>query len=394
MKKNSWSALVAIYLASIAIVINQYKVAPVLPDLMNDLNATLTIGGWFMGIFSITGVILALPGALLVSRFGYKRSGLISILCVAAGSMIGTFATESNSMLIGRSIEGVGLGMMSVIAPALITVYFSKEKRALPIGIWATWVPVGSILVFMLSNSIVNRFNWQGLWIFGTFMALAAFVIFAIVIKEPEVDCSQSQKTTLPLSTGLKSVHIWLLGIGFLAFSLGNNGLVTWATPFFTTKLNINPLTANSYLSLFLAIMIPALILSGWLGKKVKNIKIIVIPALIVMGALYAYSFRLESEALIPAYMITAGLTVGLIPTCFYVLAGEVLNQPELFALAHGIIGMGRAIGCLIGPPLVGFSIETTSQWQYGSVPMVIGVATSLVYVVFLKVNSIQGQES
>lgn len=64
-----------------------------------------------MSVFSVAGIIFALPAALLLAWLGPKVSGLIALGCTILGSIIGAMAQGVSTMLVGRVVEGIGLAL-------------------------------------------------------------------------------------------------------------------------------------------------------------------------------------------------------------------------------------------------------------------------------------------
>ena len=62
--------MVVVFVASIAVAANRFKVPPVLPVLMDELQVDMVTGGWLMSLSSVAGVILAIPTAFLLTRIG------------------------------------------------------------------------------------------------------------------------------------------------------------------------------------------------------------------------------------------------------------------------------------------------------------------------------------
>jgi predicted MFS family arabinose efflux permease len=54
-QRKAWAVMLAAYLASIAIALNQSKVPPVMQVLMRDLNIDTATGGWLMSAFAVAG---------------------------------------------------------------------------------------------------------------------------------------------------------------------------------------------------------------------------------------------------------------------------------------------------------------------------------------------------
>ena len=92
---------------------------------------------------------------------------------------------DSTAMLIGRVIEGLSVTLIAVVAPTAISMWFRSGERGLPMGIWATWVPVGSVLMFNSAYPLAEAQGWRSLWWVG--LAVAHSAKAGIVIKTKRV---------------------------------------------------------------------------------------------------------------------------------------------------------------------------------------------------------------
>ena len=76
--------------------------------------------------------------------------------------------------------EGVGIGLIGVAAPSCVTIWFPERKRGLALGIWATWVPVGSVVAFNTAPAIAGAFGYQAVFFAIAAVCAVAFVLFAL----------------------------------------------------------------------------------------------------------------------------------------------------------------------------------------------------------------------
>lgn len=120
-KKAAWSASLSVILCSIAIAVLQNKVVPCLDAIQAEFSLSNAAGGWLSSIFSVTGIIMAFPAALIVDRFGVKRTCLVSLLAGCAGTLLGMTAVTAPQLIFSRVLEGVGTGagagLITVAAP-------------------------------------------------------------------------------------------------------------------------------------------------------------------------------------------------------------------------------------------------------------------------------------
>lgn len=381
----------AAYLAGVAVAMNQFKVPPVMQVLIDSLHVDMATGGWLMSVFSFAGVILALPAAALLARLGPKASGLIGIGCTILGSIIGALAQGSGTILAGRTIEGIGLALIAVVAPAAISMWFEPQERGLPMGIWATWVPLGSFIVYNLANPIQKLWGWTSVWWFGAAFALLAFLVYGAIVTQPEKSASVGDKEdTLRLSIGrgLRSINTWLLAISFAGFNLSFIGYTTWAPLFLNQVLKVDSATASFYASLMTLLFIPGGIVAGWVLDRIRNRKVILVSTFIISTIILLWAFKLNgSTSRIVLYFTLLGLAASFIPTSTFTLAPETAPQMELAGVALAIVIVGQNCGMLIGPPLIG-KIIASGGWSGGTYPMVIAMIVALVATLLIHVET------
>ena len=159
-----WVVLIVVFLVSAAAPLNQFKVPPMMPTLIDTFQLELSMAGLMMSIFAITGVVMALPASYILQRLGPKIAGLIAAGCMVIGAVIGALSVTPSQLLISRVIEGTGMVLIAVVAPAAVGLWFPSERRGVPMGIWATWVPVGRIIMYNAAPPLGTAFGWQAVW--------------------------------------------------------------------------------------------------------------------------------------------------------------------------------------------------------------------------------------
>lgn len=76
-KKSPWTILVVMLISMVAGAICMNKVAPVLSNIMADLNITSgSQAGLLMSIFTFSGIILSIPMGVLITKYGTFKTGL------------------------------------------------------------------------------------------------------------------------------------------------------------------------------------------------------------------------------------------------------------------------------------------------------------------------------
>lgn len=389
MKRKSWAVMFVAYLAGVAVALNQFKVPPVMQVLMDSLQVDMATGGWLMSVFSVAGVIFALPAAFLLGRLGPKASGLIALGCAIIGSIIGALAQQVGVLLAGRLIEGIGLALIAVVAPAVISMWFEPQERGLPMGIWASWVPVATFVMYNIAGAIESNFSWQGVWWFGTAVSLIAFVAYAVVVGVPARNAAGKKQTEAPVSykEGLLSTNTWLLAIAFAGFNFALVGFSTWAPTFLTQFPGIETAMANFYASLPNLVIIPGGIFAGWILNRTRNRKAVLAAALTAAAVILIWCFRLGSVSVVVPYMIGVGLIVSFIPSSTFTIAPETVPRPELAGMALGVVSIGQNFGMLIGPPLIA-NAAAGGNWAYGTYPVIAASVIAIAAALLMRIRT------
>ncbi len=196
----AWVILFVVFLASVAAPLNQNKVPPLMPILMQSFNIGLSQAGLLMSVFSITGFLLALPAGIILQKLGPKASGLIAVGSLVIGASLGALSGSMGLLLTSRVIEGVGMGLIAVVAPAIIALWFPPEKQGTPMGLWATWVPVGSIFMMITAPRLGIAAGWQAVWWVGDGFALVALALYALLMRPaPAITGHDANFTPPPL---------------------------------------------------------------------------------------------------------------------------------------------------------------------------------------------------
>lgn len=137
--------------------------------------------GLAMGIYGLTQGLLQLPLGMASDRFGRKRVIVLGLLVFALGSFWAAAASDLNSLLIGRSLQGAGA--VSAAVTALLADLTRDEVRTKAMALVG-----GSIgLVFALSLVVSPLLTaWVGLpGLFGVTGGLALLGVGVVIWGAP-----------------------------------------------------------------------------------------------------------------------------------------------------------------------------------------------------------------
>jgi len=323
-----------------------------------------------MSVFAITGLFLALPAGFIFQKLGYRIMGLMGVGFLAVGAATGALSRGEGMMLSGRLLEGAGMSLIAVVCPAVVAIWFSPDQRGKAMGIFVTWVPLGSTVMFLLAPLLAHRWKWEGVWWFGflyTFFVGILFYQFVKPANQPSTNRNftrfQQVLTVADLRKALENRDLWLISFLFACFNYAYVSFVTWV-PAFLHGVRGRSLEHSSFaVSTVPMLAILSCPLAGWISDRLGSRKVIFTLPMILMGILIPFTYGLRIEFFLP-FLIILGFVSGFAPTGVFSAAAEVVGDERLGGMAMAIILIGQNVGMLVGPFIFGTLVESSGGWE------------------------------
>jgi MFS family permease len=372
----AWLVLAVVFLVSVIGPLNQFKVPPVMPDLIRNYSLSMTSAGLLMSVFSIAGCILALPTGFILQKIGLWGTGVLSALCILIGSIWGIQSGSQGMLLLSRIFEGAGMAIIGVAAPVAISLWFPRTQRGIALGIWSAWVSVGVTVMMNSAPLLTAGGNWKSIWWFGAIFAAVALALYALFFRNPRIayadnppqDPDMTMREQLAAVLGMRDV--WLVCIALFGFNVVILSMGAFLPTFLMQVHHMNPQEAGFYSSLTNITLIATCPLGGWLAWKTGRLKTIFSTGLLVIGAWWAVAFSLPGNW-IPLSMIILGFAAGPVVTTIVTSMPEVVKKPMLFGFGLAVMQFAHHLGEFVGPVLFGFLLDNLQSWQTAGLCMV-----------------------
>lgn len=410
--KGAWAVIIVAFIGGVALACAQNKTPPVLPQLQSWFAVDAAGAGWLTSVFTIMGLIVALPASGLLRSWGAKKVGVVALACAAVGSLAGGFAPQGAFVfiLITRIIEGIGVGLVAVAGPALIAQWFPPKKRGLPSGLWGSWQICSQVILFF-SGSALAMNGWQGVWWFTCILAVIACILYAWKVKEPPAgapnyaDADPADTSDYHFVEGLKSRSTWMLFLAAVCYTFACFGFATyisnyWANTFFlpegvtaatatTEQMNAAMAQSNPYTGLLYAIAIVFVILCGFMLNHIslKRRRFVGAIGMVIWIFILYFAFRIEDPGMLLPYVIIYPIVEGSIPAVFWTICGTSAKKPQYAAVAIGVLNIGLNLGTLFGPPVTGMVIESMG-WHEATIPLCIASLLGAIFFCFVGVHT------
>lgn len=362
---KGWAACLAAIFGGMALALLQNKLTPVMNVIMEAFSIDMTMAGLLSTIFTVMGVVMALPAAGMLKKFGPRTSGLIAFACAIAGSVLGIMTENVTILLASRVVEGTGIGIIAVLAPSVISMWFPPEKRGLPMGIWGSWMMVSQTALFFTGTAITDAWGWRGMWVLGIVVCAVAAVLFALFVKSPspEESFADVEADDVSVVKGLHFAPQWILAVAALCYTFCCFTFANWISTYWTEVTPWGAGGVGTWVAiLFLVEMIYTWIVGGILDH-VKNRKVFGIVGLIVYGILGVGMFTMTAVPAIYVLTFTYTIFEALAVTAMWAIAPETAKDPRYAGVALGVLNIGLNLGTLLSAPVSG-AIQQSFGWM------------------------------
>lgn len=404
-QRNGWVVLAALYYYSVVAAFNLLKAPPLFGLLMEDFMLSESTVGIIVSASSIAGLALVFPSAFIARRLGNRRTGQLAICLSVTGGLIGLFAPNLPVLLLGRLIEGCGLGMTGVVGSTTIPQYFKGKKLGLPMSIWSTWFFVGSALGSLLSGRVGHHFeNWRASWILGIGMAALGFIIFSLFVFEnkdpsapvhtaPEPVLKPNGKKISTFALGVGNLRIWCISIFFGTLLVSLVGFLSFGTEFYSTAFGIEKANASALASLGYWFSVVGSVAAGIVSRVRKGnslrgqfVQLIICAALCL--AVYPFGFLVPQQYTV-LYLLIAGLLNGYTCGVVFGTVPRLVRKPHVTGLSMGIIFVCQNVSSFASSLLVGSCVEG-GNWGGAVIPLLIVAGAGLIFAVAGTVLSLR----
>ncbi len=170
--------LAVLALGGMAYAMLSSAVVPALPTMQHDLGTTETGITWLL-----TGYLLAASvGTSILGRlgdmYGKERLLLLTLVILAAGTLLAAVSSSLPLLIAARFIQGAGGGIFP-LAYGIVRDEFPAEKVAGGIGLLSAILGVGGSLGIVLSGVIIEHLSYH--WLF--WIPLVAIVLAAVATR-------------------------------------------------------------------------------------------------------------------------------------------------------------------------------------------------------------------
>ncbi|WP_370181086.1 MFS transporter [Rhodococcus wratislaviensis] len=163
----------------------QTLVVPLIGDLPRLLDTTASNASWVITATLLAGAVATPVTGRLGDLYGKRRMMLICTVPLVLGSVVCALATSLAPMVIGRGLQGIGVGMIPLGISALRDL-LPPERLHSSIALMSSSMGIGGALGLPLAATVAENSSWRALfWGAAGLSALIAVLLWFFVPATP-----------------------------------------------------------------------------------------------------------------------------------------------------------------------------------------------------------------
>ena len=188
------------------------------PAIAQDFTMNNVIQNWIPTIFFLVVAVFTVPAGQISGKFGVKKSLLSGISVFLIGSIGASLAFSTESFLIFRIIQGVGVAFLNVSAMAMVVQAVKPQNRGKALGFTVTGVYLATSLSPVICGFLVHNLGWRSMFYFV--IPFLVLCIILMIVKIPQEWKTYQHDT-------IHKIGSLLYGVGILLFIYGFTSLIT-----------------------------------------------------------------------------------------------------------------------------------------------------------------------
>src|SRR6185312_2694409 len=182
---TSWWQVKARIIVGVATFFDALAIASILPVIVPLWKLTPPQ----IGLMISAGFLGQLLGALLfgwiAERYGRMTAMIWSIALFGIMSLVCALAWDYNSLLVFRTIQGIGLGGEVPVAAVFISELAKAQGRGRFVLLYELVFPIGLVAASLVGLWVVPHLGWQYMFVIGALPALLALALRSLLPESP-----------------------------------------------------------------------------------------------------------------------------------------------------------------------------------------------------------------
>jgi MFS family permease len=335
-----------------------------LPQLKDEFHLGPVALGWIPLCYILAAAIVLVPFARIADTAGRRLIFVLGLAIAFASTTAVIFIDSYVLLIVLRSMQGIGSGMIFASATAAVTLAYPRARRGFAMGIMAMTAYLGQAVGPPIGGVIVYNIGWRWIFVAGACLAAVNLLLDAVLLRRAE------WKDTRAASFDWKgsvvygfSLSAFLLGLSWLPLVhgvaltlvgvIGMAGFTWWETrvevPVFEVRLfrhnrlfALSNLTALiSYASAWAMTYLMSLYLVLVRGLDEQTAGLLLITGVALQALVSPFGGRL-ADRIQPRWVVSFGMGLCALGLASFTLLGFATPYWQI-VLALCTLGLGYA---------------------------------------------------
>ncbi|WP_225726102.1 MULTISPECIES: MFS transporter [unclassified Nocardia] len=191
---RKWLPLLTVCLGTFMLLIDVTIVNVALPDMRNDLDATLSSLQWVVDGYALATAALLLGAGSIADLIGHRRTYLAGLALFAISSLICGLAPNPTVLIVARITQGMGGAAMACTTLALLNSAYPGSDRATAFGLWGAVAGSSTAVGPIIGGILTDLASWR--WIFFVNLPVSVVVVVLCLkggVTQPSRDAGRGR---------------------------------------------------------------------------------------------------------------------------------------------------------------------------------------------------------
>ncbi len=187
--RRKWLALALIVTAQFMVVLDVAIVNVALPSIKVDLHFSQESLQWVITAYAIMFGGFLMLGGRLADLLGRRRLFIAGLALFTVMSLLDGLAWSEASLIVFRSLQGLGAAMLSPAALSILTTTFTEGKeRNTALGIWGAASGSGGAAGVLLGGALTSGLNWSWIFFINVPVGIVVMALTPVLLRESKAD--------------------------------------------------------------------------------------------------------------------------------------------------------------------------------------------------------------
>ncbi|OMP68031.1 MFS transporter [Domibacillus epiphyticus] len=272
---------------------------------LNEMNGSETEAGLAITVFLISAILIRFISGQWVEHFGQKRVLIASLIIFLAATMLYPFINGLTALLILRFFHGIGFGMATTAAGAVVANIIPNSRRGEGMGYYVMSMNLAMAIGPFAGLAIMNEWGIKTGFLVCITIAAAA-LLTGLSLKKDELQRQPEERFKMDLSPGnlieKSAVPISLTG---LFFAIVYSAILSFVSVY-AEELHLGEVAGYFFVVYAIIILLSRPFTGRWFDQYGANR--IVYPSIVI----FAVGMLVLSLAGGPAFYLIAAGVIGL----------------------------------------------------------------------------------